>query len=107
MDGREEHPIERRENARESAAEAARLASIRAETEQADFRWVLADARGRRVFRRVLAECGWNDGEFLGVGRPTHAGMSEEEGKRVIGRTLRRLARKHCPDLLHLTETEE
>ena len=62
--------------------------------EQADFKAVLSSTAGRRLLRRVLAECGVHLSSF----NPDPAQMAFNEGRRAIGLWLQSLFAE-CPEL--------
>jgi hypothetical protein len=86
---------------REAAAERERRAKLSALTEEADWRWLMGNERGRRVVRRLL--------ETTGVWRSSFTGNSEtffREGARNVGLQVLNLVTTHAPEQLIPTMTE-
>lgn len=65
------------------------------ETAIADFKWLMADVRGRRIVWRQLADSGM----FISSFDPTAMRMAFNEGKRNEGIKLLAKVHEHCPDL--------
>lgn len=65
------------------------------ETAIADFKWLMADVRGRRIVWRQLGE----SGVFASSYHPTAMQMAFNEGKRNDGIKLLAKVHEHCPDL--------
>lgn len=107
MDGREEHQLDRRNREREAAEQAARESAIRTAQLGEDFAWLMADERGVRVVRHLLAECGWDGGVLRPVMHANYGAMCHEEGKRDIGRVLYRLVRTHSRERIQLLDQEQ
>lgn len=61
----------------------------------ADFKWLMADPRGRRIVWRQLADSGM----FISSFDPTAMRMAFNEGKRNEGIKLLAKVHEHCPDL--------
>lgn len=61
----------------------------------ADFKWLMADVRGRRIVWRQLEE----SGVFASSYHPTAMQMAFNEGKRNDGIKLLAKVHEHCPDL--------
>lgn len=65
------------------------------ETAIADFKWLMADPRGRRIVWRQLGE----SGVFASSFHPTAMQMAFNEGKRNDGIKLLAKVHEHCPEL--------
>lgn len=70
-------------------------AVLERETAIADFKWLMADPRGRRIVWRQLGE----SGVFASSYHPTAMQMAFNEGKRNDGIKLLAKVHEHCPDL--------
>lgn len=81
-----------READQKRAAEELALAN---ETAIADFKWLMADARGRRIVWRQLGE----SGVFASSFHLTAMQMAFNEGKRNDGIKLLAKVHEHCPEL--------
>ena len=64
------------------------------EQEKADFSWIMADARGRRFIRRMLAICGVSRTTFSASG---HEEMLFREGMRNAGLVMLNDIADACP----------
>lgn len=79
-------------SAQKAAAEALAISN---EIAIADFKWLMADVRGRRIVWRQLGE----SGVFASSYHPTAMQMAFNEGKRNDGIKLLAKVHEHCPDL--------
>ena len=84
--------LESNEAAEKAATEQRKLAE---ETAIADFKWLMADVRGRRIVWRQLGE----SGVFASSFHPTAMQMAFNEGKRNDGIKLLAKVHEHCPEL--------
>ncbi len=85
-------------DAEDQAASKKKLAEEQAlanETAIADFKWLMADTRGRRIVWRQLGE----SGVFASSYHPTAMQMAFNEGKRNDGIKLLAKVHEHCPEL--------
>lgn len=95
-------PLDTHQQDAQREDEAKRRALVRKQ-EIADFKWLMADPRGRRIVWRQLAAAGVFQSSF----DPTAMTMAFNEGRRSEG--LRLLAQIHelCPDLYPIMMKEQ
>lgn len=70
--------------------------------EQDDYKWLMSDKRGRRIFSRLL--------DTTGVYRSSFTGNSEtffREGARNVGLQLMAKVQEYCPEKYDLMVTEQ
>jgi len=65
------------------------------EREAGDFRWLMANERGRRFVALVLEQSGMD----LSCFSANTAEMARMEGERQFGLRVKKLVLQHCPDL--------
>lgn len=70
--------------------------------EAGDLRWLMSSKRGRRFVARLLSKTGVFSSEVIANDRLA----AVHDGRRAVGLDLWRLARKHCPELIAPTLTE-
>ncbi|WP_443747236.1 Bbp19 family protein [Asticcacaulis solisilvae] len=90
MDHKNTIDIRAQERAAREKAERDRTASL---NEREDWRWLLSDARGRRIVRRLLDTCGVYRTSFTGN---SHTFFNE--GQRNVGLVLIDKVHRHAPE---------
>ena len=95
-------PLDTHQQDAQREQEAQRLAHARKQ-EVADFTWLMADPRGRRIVWRQLAAAGVFQSSF----DPTAMNMAFNEGRRSEGLRLLAQVMELCPDLYPIMMKEQ